>query len=231
MIRKPAESCDQATEDEKPRAGESFLQRFNRRKLEARSKAAGSATEPTERVDGVAEAPGESPPEESTRELTDADMPPLESLDESSDYRGFLSEKVSESLRRAALRKLFHSSAFNVIDELDEYAEDFTTFEALGDIVTSDMRHQIEVEARRKAEALKQAMLDDTDAEAENESEATSVETSNGDTGTTAIDSDVLADQQIADTRTNRTPVLSDIDDSASQLTQARPPQEDPHVD
>ena len=41
-------------------------------------------------------------------ERTDADMPPLESLSADSDFTGFLSPKVSESLRRAALRKLFH---------------------------------------------------------------------------------------------------------------------------
>jgi hypothetical protein len=88
-------------------------------------------------------------------------MPPLETLTADSDYSGFLSPKVSESLRRAALRRLFHGSAFNVIDELDDYAEDFTTFEALGDIVTADMRHQIEVEARKQAAAVKQALLDE----------------------------------------------------------------------
>ena len=80
---------------------------------------------------------------------TDADMPPLDSLDENSDYRGFLSPGVSEGLRRRALRKLFMSAAFNVRDGLDDYDEDFTSFEVLGDIVTSDMRHQAEAESER----------------------------------------------------------------------------------
>ena len=93
-------------------------------------------------------------------ELTDVDMPPLESLSADSDFTGFLSPKVSETLRRAALRKLFHGSTFNVIDELDDYAEDFTTFEVLGDIVTADMRHQLELEAKKQAEAAKRALLD-----------------------------------------------------------------------
>ena len=101
--------------------------------------------------DMAAGAPAKS---ESIPELTDADLPPLESLDADSDYTGFLSTKVSEGIRRAALRKLFHTDQFNVIDELDEYAEDFTTFAALGDVVTSDMRHQMEIEARRMAERL-----------------------------------------------------------------------------
>jgi hypothetical protein len=132
-----------AAAEEDRRAGESFLQRFSRRKQEARQ-----APETT--AASEAEAPGEAP----SPEPTDADMPPLETLGADSDYTGFLSAKVSEGLRRAALRKLFHSEQFNVIDELDDYAEDFTSFTALGDLVTSDMRHRMELEARRAAEAL-----------------------------------------------------------------------------
>jgi hypothetical protein len=83
---------------------------------------------------------------------TDADMPDIDSLTEDSDYSGFLSPRVSESLRRMALRKLFHSPGFNIMDGMDDYDEDFTTFEALGEIVTADMKHQVEMEARKKLE-------------------------------------------------------------------------------
>ena len=85
--------------------------------------------------------------------LTDEDMPPLDSLGENSDYSGFLSSGVSEGLRRRALRKLFSSAVFNIPDGLDDYDDDFTSFAALGDIVTSDMRHQAEVEAERERQA------------------------------------------------------------------------------
>ena len=85
--------------------------------------------------------------------LADEDMPPLDSLDENSDYSGFLSSGVSEGLRRRALRKLFSSAVFNITDGLDDYNDDFTSFAALGDIVTSDMRHQAEVEAERERQA------------------------------------------------------------------------------
>ena len=84
---------------------------------------------------------------------TDEDMPSLDSLDENSDYSGFLSSGVSEGLRRRALRKLFSSAVFNITDGLDDYDDDFTSFAALGDIVTSDMRHQAEVEAERARQA------------------------------------------------------------------------------
>ncbi|MGA0960386.1 MAG: DUF3306 domain-containing protein [Burkholderiaceae bacterium] len=138
------------------REGESFFQRFSRRKVEARQE--------EEKLNAVAVEEVVQEPE-----LTDEDMPPLESLNEDSDYSGFMSSKVSETLRKAALRKLFHSPQFNVISELDEYAEDFTKFELLGDIVTSDMKHQIEVEARRAAEKLKESLALDDEDDVENE--------------------------------------------------------------
>ena len=78
-------------------------------------------------------------------------MPPLDSLDGHSDYSGFLSRGVSAALRRQALTQLFHSPHLNLTDGLDDFAEDYTSFEAMGDLMTADMRHQIEVAARRLA--------------------------------------------------------------------------------
>jgi hypothetical protein len=91
--------------------------------------------------------------------LTDADMPPLESLDENADYSGFFSPKVSENLRQLALQKLFSSACFNVCDGLDDYAEDFTSFEKLGGVMTADLRYRMEQEAKRAAEKVKQQTL------------------------------------------------------------------------
>ncbi len=85
--------------------------------------------------------------------LTDTDMPSLDRLDEHSDYSGFLSPGVSDALRKRALRKLFTATVFNVRDGLDDYDEDFTSFEPLGDWVTSDMKHQAEVQEKRRREA------------------------------------------------------------------------------
>jgi hypothetical protein len=98
--------------------------------------------------EGPAEPAGESAPEAT---LTDADMPPLESLDGHSDYSGFLSPGVSAGLRRQALARLFHSPHLNVTDGLDDFDEDFTTFRPLGGLVTADMRHHAERAARRLA--------------------------------------------------------------------------------
>jgi hypothetical protein len=59
-------------------------------------------------------------------------------------------------LRNLALRKLFKAPVFNIRDGLDEYDEDYTYFEKLGDIVTCDMKHQIELEEQKLREAMEQ---------------------------------------------------------------------------
>ena len=82
--------------------------------------------------------------------LCDEDMPDIDTLDEDSDYSGFLSPGVTDNLRKLALHKLFHGQSFNLCDGLDDYDEEFTSFEKLGDIVTADMRFQLEEEAKRK---------------------------------------------------------------------------------
>jgi hypothetical protein len=122
-----------------------FLGRWSERKLRA-------AREPEPNAE--ASGPDSAMPSKPTREepkavLTDADMPPLDRLDGHSDYSAFFSEGVSESLRRKALSKLFHSPHLNVTDGLDDYAEDFTTFTPLGDLMTADLRHRLEATAGR----------------------------------------------------------------------------------
>ncbi|MCB2261988.1 MAG: DUF3306 domain-containing protein [Candidatus Thiosymbion ectosymbiont of Robbea hypermnestra] len=74
--------------------------------------------------------------------LTDADMPPIESLDEDSDYSPFLSPKVSQGLRRQALRRLFGLPRFQGSDGLNDYDEDYRRFTALGDVITHEMRRR-----------------------------------------------------------------------------------------
>lgn len=96
--------------------------------------------------------------QETATVLTDEDMPPVDSLTPDSDYTGFLSPGVSEDLRRLALRKLFHGPEFNVIDGLDDYDGDYTNFAKLGDVITSEMRHRMEIEARRKLEQAKDSL-------------------------------------------------------------------------
>jgi len=93
--------------------------------------------------------------EDQRPELTDADMPPLDSLDSDSDFSLFMSPGVSEQLRAQALRKLFHLPAFNVTDGLNDYDEDYTQFAGLGNVVTQEMKRMLkrELEAEVAPEA------------------------------------------------------------------------------
>ncbi|MDJ0957747.1 MAG: DUF3306 domain-containing protein [Arenicellales bacterium] len=123
---------------------ESFVGRWSRRKGQAKSDRSPPAQG---KVQSEAKDLDEKKPVK-----CDEDMPPVDSIDENSDVSDFFSQGVSEPLRKAALRKFFHSPAFNIVDGLDDYDDDFTTFKALGDIVTADMRHRMEVEKEREKE-------------------------------------------------------------------------------
>lgn len=91
------------------------------------------------------------------RVKTDEDMPELDSITDASDVSDFLSPGVSEELRNQALRRLFRTSKFNAVDPLDDYNESFRSFELLGDLVTSDMRHRTEMDEQRRREAAESA--------------------------------------------------------------------------
>ena len=152
-----------STESREDLDAEGPLRRWARRRREvAREKEVGDEArrrddrrEPPDAAGNACESADDAPDPAAVEEeaLTDEDMPPLDTLGEDSDYSGFLSPGVSEALRRRALRKLFSSAVFNIPDGLDDYDDDFTSFAALGDIVTSDMKHQAEVEAERAKQA------------------------------------------------------------------------------
>ena len=147
--------------DEEQSPATNFVTRWSRLKHEAKHNIESTATTDTvveaNEVDGKSETP--------VKILTDEDMPDIKTLTPDSDYTDFLSPGVSETLRKLALRKLFHCEAFNICDGLDDYDDDFTQFKKLGDIVTSDMKHQIELKAQRISEQLLQekAQLSDND--------------------------------------------------------------------
>jgi hypothetical protein len=108
-----------------------FLERWSRLK---RGDAA--AAEPVAPVVPVAPAeqdvpaPVAGPPAEtgSTLSPADAALPPIDSLDLAADFSAFMKKEVSESLRRAALRKLFSDPHFHFerMDKLDIYIDDYS---------------------------------------------------------------------------------------------------------
>jgi hypothetical protein len=99
---------------------DSFLSRWSRRKHEvARAKSAPEAPPP---VAETAPAPAVVAPPPAPAEP----LPPVESLTIESDFTRFLAPKVDETVKRAALRKLFSDPHFNVMDGLDTYIGDYT---------------------------------------------------------------------------------------------------------
>lgn len=130
-----------------------FLARWSRRKI-------GQQQDDADTGDRALSEDGEPEPAPPAEEAAqpeppgDADMPPLESIDTGGSVEPFFSPNVSRGLRRAALRRLFRRPELNVIDGLDDYAEDYRHFTPLGDIVTADMRYHLERARAKLAERL-----------------------------------------------------------------------------
>lgn len=81
---------------------------------------------------------------DSGADTAESTLQSVDSLNEDSDVSAFMSPQTHENLRQMALRKLFHLPKFNRRDGLDDYDDDYRTFKPLGDMMTSDWRHQLE---------------------------------------------------------------------------------------
>lgn len=164
------------------KSDEEFLARWSRRKQEV-------LEQPAQLDLAAGEKAEQQPPA-----LTDEDMPPLETLHQDSDFSGFMSPQVSEGLRKLALRKMFQVAGFNVRDGLDDYDDDFTSFAKLGDLITSDMRFQMEQKARDETEASElddeQQAVADQSADAEVEPEQPLAEAEPGEPGSSSGEED-----------------------------------------
>lgn len=129
-------------DNNKTEAPEEFLSRWSRRKQQAREEQAAPPV-------AVTPATQEAVPE----------LPPVEGLNMESDFRGFLHPQVDESLRRAALSKLFHEPHFNVMDGLDTYIDDYSISEPIPDAMLKQLKHAQDIIVageERRAEAAKQ---------------------------------------------------------------------------
>ena len=94
---------------------EKFLSRWSRLKRET------TEAPPPAPVEAEKSATDDAPPQ----------LPPVESLTKDSDYKVFFQPKVSEDVRRAALKKLFSDPHFNVMDGLDTYIDDYSISEPI----------------------------------------------------------------------------------------------------
>lgn len=156
---------------------EPFLRRWSRRRSESlRGEPEDSATptDPEQKPDAGADpesAPASPPvsgrtgpvdnPDEPVAEAGvadadppgDEDMPPLESIDEGGGVGDFFSPRVSRQLRRAALRRLFRQGSLKVVDDLDDYAEDYARYSNADGLVTTFMQRRLEELGKRRSDS------------------------------------------------------------------------------
>jgi len=99
------------SEDKEKFSEAEFMSRWSRLKRQAREQSAAKPPTAAPSVD-----PQAPPPE----------LPPVDQLTIDSDFRGFFHPKVDETLRRAALKKLFSDPHFNIMDGLDTYIDDYS---------------------------------------------------------------------------------------------------------
>jgi hypothetical protein len=106
--------------------GESFLQRWSRRKTERSQQIEGvSSTESQARDRKPESAP--SVKDLPARAKEEQELPSIDSLGKDSDFTVFLREGVPEALKQQALRKLWASDpAFGAPDLLDIHAIDYS---------------------------------------------------------------------------------------------------------
>ncbi|MDH3320606.1 MAG: DUF3306 domain-containing protein [Betaproteobacteria bacterium] len=102
-----------------------FLRRWSRRKLQ-------EAARPPEpkRAESKPAAAGEAPP-----------LPAIDSLTFESDFKAFMHAKVEDSVKRAALKKLFADPRFNVIDFMDVYIDDYTKDDPIPAAMMARLQH------------------------------------------------------------------------------------------
>lgn len=102
---------------------EPFLSRWSRLKTEARESPGEAAREtgsPALPVGGAGSVSGADVPP------APAPLPPVNELTPESDFKPFMHSQVDPGTRRAALKRLFADSRFNVPDPFEAYSEDYT---------------------------------------------------------------------------------------------------------
>jgi hypothetical protein len=72
-------------------------------------------------------------------------MQQLESLDHNADLRRFVAREVDESVRCAALHKIFEDPRFNVMDGLDTYVDDYNVSSPVPASMLDRLRHAASV--------------------------------------------------------------------------------------
>ncbi len=107
-----------------PKSNEGVLARWSRRKLQ--------------QVDDAADNEVKS----QSAELT-SDHKPKVSLEQERALPIWQQDDVDSETKQKALAALFRQTEFQDVDHMNEYDEDFTQFDPLGDIITQEMKRMI----------------------------------------------------------------------------------------
>ncbi|WP_019142647.1 DUF3306 domain-containing protein [Noviherbaspirillum massiliense] len=117
---------------------DSFFRRWAKRKSEVGAGKAPPEPEFPARNDVSPKGTEPAPASPAQRLPTLSDVA---ALNADSDYSKFLAEGVHQTVRRAALKKLFADPHFNVMDGLDIYIADYTKAEPIPAAMLAALRH------------------------------------------------------------------------------------------
>jgi hypothetical protein len=106
---------------------DSFISRWSRRKIQARSEA-GRVAPAADLAPAQArtQSPTPTPVEPFPATPPLEPLPPVESLTPESDFTPFMKPDVDKDVKRQALKTLFQDPRFNVMDGLDVYIDDYS---------------------------------------------------------------------------------------------------------
>lgn len=101
------------------------------------------------------EPPREAPSPEKNEALPAAALPPTDSLTPASDFAPFMQPKVTDALRRIALKKLFADPHFNVPDLNEAFSGDWTGGEPISEELLKTLNQARTVLFREEEEQKK----------------------------------------------------------------------------
>ncbi len=123
-------------------AAETFFARWSRVKADSRQEPV--VPEAESGTSSAVDAPAE-------RAVPAPTLEQVEGLTSDSDFTPFVARGVDETVRRAALKKLFADPHFNVMDGLDTYIDDYNKFEPLTPLMVAALNHAKDLIAREFA--------------------------------------------------------------------------------
>eukprot|EP01029_Cantina_marsupialis_P025236 TRINITY_DN66553_c0_g1_i1.p3 TRINITY_DN66553_c0_g1~~TRINITY_DN66553_c0_g1_i1.p3 ORF type:complete len:213 (-),score=51.85 TRINITY_DN66553_c0_g1_i1:404-1042(-) len=139
-----------------------FFSRWSQRKLDESTDKALEAEQPVEET-SVSSSELASQTRTSAEELAPNEPTSINALEESADTKESASEtteelsmaqllvsEASESVKKAALRKLFLSEEFNVRDGLDDYDDDYSNLKSLSEGVAESLRDWVKEKAEEE---------------------------------------------------------------------------------